>query len=80
MRGVAYYPEQWDASLLEKDLDRIVVPGCDTVRIGEFCWHIVEKEEGEYDFSFFDKVIEEAKKRGLKQFSALRRRPRRHGW
>ena len=66
MRGVAYYPEQWDASLLEKDLDRIVVPGCDTVRIGEFCWHIMEKEEGEYDFSFFDKVIEEAKKRGLK--------------
>ena len=34
MRGVAYYPEQWDTSLLEKDLDRIVVPGCDTVRIG----------------------------------------------
>jgi len=66
MRGVAYYPEQWDASLLEKDLDRIVVPGCDTVRIGEFCWHIMEKEEEKYDFSFFDKVIEEAKKRGLK--------------
>ncbi len=66
MLGVDYYPEQWDESLLEKDLDRIVVLGCDTVRIGEFGWHIMEREEGAYDFSFFDKVIEKAKERGLK--------------
>lgn len=64
--GVAYYPEQWDASLMPKDLDRIVKLGCDTIRIAEFGWHIMERDDGEYDFSFFDKVIEEAKKRGLK--------------
>ena len=64
--GVAYYPEQWDESLMSGDLDRIVGLGCDTVRIAEFGWHIMEREEGEYDFSFFDKVIEEAKKRGLR--------------
>ncbi len=63
--GVAYYPEQWDRSLIESDLDRIVRLGCNTVRIGEFGWHVMERAEGEFDFSFFDEVIEKAKKRGL---------------
>lgn len=66
IKGVAYYPEQWDESMMPRDLDRIVKLGCDTIRIAEFGWHIMEREEGEYDFSFFDNVISEAKKRGLK--------------
>ena len=65
IKGVDYYPEQWPEEMLEKDLDRIVKLGCNTIRIGEFGWHVMEKDEGEYDFSFFDRVIAEAKKRGL---------------
>lgn len=64
--GVDYYPEQWDSSLLEADLDRIVELGCNIIRIAEFSWHLMEKTEGCYDFTFFDKVIEKAKERGLK--------------
>lgn len=64
--GVDYYPEQWDKSMLEKDLDRIVRLGCNTIRIGEFGWHVMEREEGKFDFSFFDEVITAAKQRGLK--------------
>ncbi len=63
--GVDYYPEQWDASLLEDDLDTIVELGSNVIRIGEFSWHLMEKHEGEYDFRFFDNVIEKAKSRGL---------------
>lgn len=63
--GVDYYPEQWDISLLEEDLDNICDLGCNAVRIAEFGWHLMEKKEGEYDFSFFDYVIERAKARGL---------------
>jgi len=63
--GVDYYPEQWPDELLEADLDRIVELGCNTIRIGEFGWHIMEPREGEYDFSYFDKVIEAAKQKGL---------------
>lgn len=63
--GVDYYPEQWDSSLLEEDLDTIVELGCNVIRIGEFAWHLMEKEEGKYDFSFFDHVIDRAKARGL---------------
>lgn len=63
--GVDYYPEQWEPSLLEEDLDRIAELGCNVIRIGEFAWHLVEPEEGHYDFSFFDRVIEKAGERGL---------------
>ncbi len=64
--GVDYYPEQWNEELMDKDLDTIVELGCNVIRIAEFSWHLMEKREGEYDFSFFDKVIEKAKKRNLK--------------
>lgn len=63
--GVDYYPEQWPASLLEEDLDNICELGCNAIRIAEFAWHLMEKREGQFDFSFFDHVIERAKARGL---------------
>lgn len=64
--GVDYYPEQWDPSLLEEDLNNIVELGCDVIRIAEFGWHIMEPREGQYDFSLFDHVIDRAKAHGLK--------------
>lgn len=64
--GVDYYPEQWHQELIDQDLDTIVELGCNVIRIAEFSWHLMEKKEGEYDFSFFDQVIEKAKKRHLK--------------
>lgn len=64
--GVDYYPEQWDDKLLDEDLDRICELGCNVIRIGEFAWHLMEKSEGEYNFSYFDRVIERAKSKGLK--------------
>ena len=64
--GVDYYPEQWDESLLDDDLDTIVELGCNVIRIAEFSWHLMEKKEGEYDFSYLDYVIEHAKAKGLK--------------
>lgn len=63
--GVDYYPEQWSPSMLEGDLDNICELGCNTIRIAEFCWHLMEKTEGAFDFSFFDHVIARAKARGL---------------
>ncbi|MDD6095442.1 MAG: beta-galactosidase [Clostridia bacterium] len=64
--GVDYYPEQWDISLIDEDMDNILELGCNVIRIGEFSWHLMEKREGEYDFSFFDSVIAKAKKKGLR--------------
>lgn len=63
--GVDYYPEQWSPSMLEGDLDNICELGCNAIRIAEFGWHLMEKTEGQFDFSFFDHVIARAKARGL---------------
>ena len=64
--GVDYYPEQWDEKMIDEDLENILELGSNVIRIGEFAWHIMEKLEGAYDFSYFDKVIEKAKNKGLK--------------
>ncbi|MDY4593358.1 MAG: beta-galactosidase, partial [Eubacteriales bacterium] len=63
--GVDYYPEQWDSAIMEADMDRILELGCNVIRIGEFAWHQMEPEEGKFDFSYFDGVIDMAKKKGL---------------
>lgn len=64
--GVDYYPEQWDPALMDSDMDAILELGGNVIRIGEFSWHLMEKTEGNYDFSFFDGVIAKAREKGLK--------------
>ncbi|WP_082232922.1 beta-galactosidase [Halobacillus massiliensis] len=64
--GVDYYPEHWSASQMEEDLSGIKNLGANMIRIGEFAWHLMEPKEGEFDFSFFDTVIERAKAYHLK--------------
>ncbi len=64
--GVDYYPEHWDIGLIDEDLTRMKEMGVNMVRIGEFAWHLMEKEEESFDFSFFDQVIEKVKKYGMK--------------
>jgi beta-galactosidase len=64
--GVDYYPEHWNVNTIDEDMQRMREMGANIIRIGEFAWHLMEKKEGKYDFSFFDMVIEKAKKHGLK--------------
>ena len=64
--GVDYYPEQWGLDLLEEDLNNITELGANLIRIADFAWDRFEPEEGKYDFSFFDRVIETAGRHGLK--------------
>lgn len=64
--GVDYYPEHWDEKMLEDDLNNILELGSNVIRIGEFAWHMMERQEGLYDFSYFDNIIKEAKNKGLK--------------
>lgn len=64
--GVDYYPEHWDKAMIDEDMDNIVELGSNAIRIGEFAWHMMEKKEDEYDFSYFDMVIAKAKSKKLK--------------
>ncbi|WP_251317663.1 beta-galactosidase [Flintibacter muris] len=63
--GVDYYPEQWDPALMDADMDTIREMGGNVIRIAEFSWHLMERTEGNYDFSFFDRVIAKAGEKGL---------------
>ncbi|WP_079506552.1 beta-galactosidase [Mesobacillus jeotgali] len=63
--GVDYYPEHWPKEMMKQDIQGIKGLGANMVRIGEFAWHLMEKEEGQFDFSFFDEVISELKKEGF---------------
>ena len=56
--GADYYPEQWNKQLWESDADRMKDMGITQVRLMEFAWTIIEPEEGVYDFSLFDEVID----------------------
>lgn len=64
--GVDYYPEHWNEDMLEEDLNNIIELGSNVIRIGEFAWHMMESKEGKFDFSYFDHVINGAKKKELK--------------
>ena len=63
--GAAYYPEAWDRSEIDADLDRAVAHGLNCLRIAEFAWGTMEPEEGKYDFSLFREVVDKCKVRGI---------------
>jgi len=71
MIGVDYYPEHWDENpskleRMDKDLSIMLENGIEMIRIGEFAWSLIEPEDGQFDFSFLDKVFEKAGKTTIK--------------
>lgn len=63
--GTCYYPEQWDESLWESDLDRMRRAGITTVRVAEFAWSIFEPRDGEFSFDLFDRFLALAHEKGI---------------
>ena len=64
--GVCYYPEHWDESLWESDLERMFSCGITIVRVGEFAWNFFEPKEGEFTFDFFDRFLALCERKGMK--------------
>ncbi len=56
--GVCYFPEQRSESEWQNDIDRMVDFGLKKVRIAEFCWSLIEPEEGQYEWGWLDRSIE----------------------
>ena len=63
--GAAYYPEATGLSVLDKDIAAMRELGINCVRMGEFAWSSMEKQEGIYDFSLFDEVIKRLYENGI---------------
>lgn len=64
--GTDYYPEHWDRSLWESDLDHMLETGIEVIRIAEFAWSKFEPREGEYTCDFFDEFLELCRDKGMK--------------
>ena len=63
--GVAYYPEDWQESEIDFDIRRMKELGINVVRIAEFAWHRMEPKPGEFDFSFFHRVVDRMGEAGI---------------
>ncbi len=64
--GVCYYPEHWNESLWENDLDRMLSAGITVVRTFEFAWSVTEPSEGVFSFDLFDRFLDLCLEKGMK--------------
>lgn len=55
--GANYYPEDWDESEIDSDIEKMLECGFNVVRIAEFAWHKSDPREGEISFTWLHKVI-----------------------
>lgn len=63
--GVAYYDEYMPYNRLDKDVKMMKDAGINVVRIAESTWSTVEPQEGVYDFSHIDRVLDAMHKAGI---------------
>ena len=66
--GADYNPEQWIKypDILKQDIELMKKANCNIMSVGIFGWSTMEATEGEYDFSFYDEVIERLYKNDIK--------------
>ena len=74
--GVDYYPEQWvfpfggtpenPEAQWQQDAELMVAAGFNVVRIGEFSWGLCETEDGQFDFSWLERVMDILGQHGIK--------------
>ena len=60
LHGGDYNPEQWldTPEIIEEDVRLMKEANCNEMTVGIFSWAAIEKEEGVFDFSWLDLVIE----------------------
>lgn len=63
--GAAYYPELWDNSVIDQDLQLMKKTGINVIRMGEFAWSTLEPEKGKIDVSFFAEIIDKFYENGI---------------
>jgi beta-galactosidase len=56
--GCDYNPEQWDPSVWREDVALMKEAGVGFVTLGVFSWALLEPVPDEYDFGWFDEVLE----------------------
>ena len=72
LHGGDWNPDQWRRypEIIEEDFDLMDKAHCEVFSLGIFSWGLLEPEEGVYDFSFFDEIMDKCAARGKKIFLA----------
>lgn len=63
--GAAYYDEYMPCERLEEDIRMMKKAGINTVRIAESTWSTCEPQEGIFDFSHVDRVLDAMEEAGI---------------
>ena len=63
--GAAYYSEYLPYDRVDEDMAMMKEAGMNTIRIAESTWSTLEPQEGVYDFSHIDKMLDTAAKYGI---------------
>lgn len=60
LHGADYNPEQWldHPEILDEDMRLMKIANCNVVSIGIFSWAKLEPEEGVFDFSWLDMIMD----------------------
>lgn len=68
LHGADYNPEQWKNydGIWDQDMSLMKKANCNEMTVGIFSWSDIEKEEGKFDFSVLDEIIDKVYKNGGK--------------
>lgn len=72
MHGADYNPEQWVnyKGMVEKDVELMKQANCNIMSVGIFSWSKLEPEEGKYQFTWLDEVLNKLYAQGIHVFLA----------
>ncbi|KPV49176.1 beta-galactosidase, partial [Kouleothrix aurantiaca] len=56
--GGDYNPEQWPEAIWQEDVRLMQEAGVNLVSVGIFSWALLEPKPGEYDFGWFDRLMD----------------------
>ena len=63
--GANYYPEDWDESLIDFDIEKMKECGFNVVRIAEFSWKRMEPGEDVFCFDWLHRVVDKMREAGI---------------
>lgn len=63
--GVCFYPEQWPEKRWSLEAKKMRDLGLRIVRTGEFAWNKIEPNQGDYQWNWFDSMLETFVNEGL---------------
>jgi len=58
LHGGDYNPDQWPPEVWEEDMRLMKLAGCNAMSVGIFAWARLEPEEGRFDFSWLDRIMD----------------------